>query len=131
MSIEQRAQVWQQILADGEDAWVAEEGGRIVGWISAAASRDADARPFTGEIWAVYVAPDHWRSGIGRLLCADAEQRLATQGMVEVTLWLLRDNERALRFYQSMGFAVDPGAEKTITRAGAELREIRMRKKLG
>jgi len=39
--------------------WVAEESETIIGWISAAASRDADADPSTGEIWAVYIKPCH------------------------------------------------------------------------
>jgi len=132
LSIEQRSTVWQQILTqkDAEEVWVAAEGDEIRGWISAAASRDTDAAPSTGEIWAVYVMPGRWRQGVGGLLCEGAEQRLGKQGMKDVTLWVLKDNERALRFYESRGFRIDPGIEKTIVRAGAELREIRMRKHL-
>lgn len=53
LSIEQRQTVWRQILASGESVWVAEDGGKIKGWISAARSRDVDASQLTGEIWAV------------------------------------------------------------------------------
>lgn len=129
LSIEQRASGWRQILSQNpEDVWVALEDNTILGWISAAASRDSDAGPATGEIWAIYVAPEHWRSGIGRMLCEGAEQRLGKQGMDEVTLWVLRDNQHALRFYESRGFSIDPGIEKTDART--KLIEVRMRKRL-
>jgi ribosomal protein S18 acetylase RimI-like enzyme len=133
LSIEQRSDAWRQILSEGspENVLVAQTADSIVGWISAAASRDPDAEPSTGEIWAVYVAPAHWRTGIGRLLCQQAERRLVEQGLNEVTLWVLKDNRLARQFYGSTGFITDPQREKTIVRAGTELQEIRMRKRLG
>ena len=133
LSIEQRSDTWRRILLAGsqEDVFVAQAADTIVGWISAAASRDPDAGPSTGEIWAVYVAPAHWRTGIGRLLCQRAERSLAEQGLNEVTLWVLKDNRLAQHFYRSTGFIADPQCEKTIVRARTELQEIRMRKPLG
>src|SRR5215469_10708934 len=70
-------------LGDGT-TWVAQESETIVGWISAAGSRDADAGASTGEIWAVYVAPGHWGRGIGSSLCEIAERYLHLEGFVEV-----------------------------------------------
>jgi ribosomal protein S18 acetylase RimI-like enzyme len=132
LSIEQRSDVWRQILeGSSENVLVAQAADSIVGWISAAASRDPDAEPSTGEIWAVYVAPAHWRTGIGRLLCQQAERKLVEQGLNEVTLWVLKDNRLARQFYGSTGFITDPQREKTIVWAGTELQEIRMRKRLG
>jgi ribosomal protein S18 acetylase RimI-like enzyme len=131
LSIEQRSDAWRQILSEGsENVLVAQAADSIVGWISAAASRDPDAGPSTGEIWAVYVAPAHWRSGTGRLLCQRVERRLVEQGLNEVTLWVLKDNRLAQQFYRSTGFIADPQCEKRIVRAGTELQEIRMRKRL-
>lgn len=133
LSIEQRSDAWRRILLDGppENVLVAQATDTIVGWISAATSRDPDAGPSTGEIWAVYMAPAHWRTGIGRVLCQQAERSLVEQGSNEVTLWVLKDNRFAQQFYGSMGFIADPQCEKTIVRAGAEIQEIRMRKRLG
>jgi ribosomal protein S18 acetylase RimI-like enzyme len=65
------------------------------------------------------------------LLCQQAERRLVEQGLNEVTLWVLKDNRLAQQFYCSTGFITDPQREKTIVRAGTELQEIRMRKRLG
>ena len=94
--------------------WVAQESETIVGWISAAGSRDADAGASTGEIWAVYVAPGRWRKGIGRSLCETAERYLRLEGFIEVTLWVLKDNERAVKFYQSDGFVLDVGQREEL-----------------
>src|SRR5580704_12714388 len=125
LSLEQRSAAWRRILlADPpEDVCVAQARDTIVGWISAAASRDLDAVPLTGEIWAVYVAPAYWRNGVGRLLCQGAERRLVKQGFNEVTLWVLKDNRSAQDFYRSMGFIADPQCERTIVWAETELQE--------
>jgi ribosomal protein S18 acetylase RimI-like enzyme len=131
LSIEARESTWQQNLMAGRSTtWVAQESETIVGWSSAAASRDADASPSTGEIWAVYVDPTHWGAGVGRSLCANAERHLLSGGSSEVTLWVLRDNERAVRFYRSCGFVLDIGHQKTVERGGKSLVEIRFRKPL-
>lgn len=130
LSIDQRHAGWRRILAGGESVWVAEDGHKTVGWISAAQARDADASQATGEIWAVYVDPDHWSQGAGHALCAAAEQNLRRQGFTDATLWVLKDKERALRFYASIGFVPDDCDDRVIERGGKALREVRMRKQL-
>ena len=45
-----------------------------------------------------------------------------------MTLWVLKDNERALGFYASNGFSPDACEDRIIERGGKELREVRMRK---
>ena len=131
LSVDERESTWKQILltADAE-TWVAEQSETIIGWISAAASRDADPRASTGEIWGIYVAPGRWRIGVGRSLCETAERYLRRQGFTEVTLWVLRDNERAVKFYQSNGFVLDVGHGKILERGGKALQEDRFRKSL-
>ena len=131
LSIEKRHANWQQFLEAGHPlTWVAEEGDTAVGWISAAASRDADASQSTGEIWAVYIDPSHWGEGAGRALCDAAEQELRRRGSTEVTLWVLKDNQRALGFYRSNGFFRDASADRIIEMGGKELLEMRLRKQL-
>ena len=130
LSIEGRESTWRQILSSShERVWVAQESETIVEWISAAASRDADAGASTGEIWAVYVALGRWSKGVGRALCETAERHLRLGGFIEVTLWVLKDNERAVKFYQSNGFVLDVGQEG-LERGGKPLTEVRFRKRL-
>jgi len=78
LSVEARERVWQQRLAQrASDIWVVEEGSTILGWVNAARSRDSDAGPSIGELWAIYVDPQHWRRGIGRILWRTAESQLS------------------------------------------------------
>lgn len=59
-SLEEREQWWRRALERrNPETWVAEDGHQMLGWISAARSRDADALPSTGEVWAIYVAPTY------------------------------------------------------------------------
>ena len=131
LSIEQREVGWRRDLEQWTcETWVAEEGDQIVGWISAAASRDADASPTTGEVWAIYVTPSQWRHGVGRLLWNEAERYLNGSGFSEVTLWVLKGNTTAIAFYESIRMFVESGSDKTIIVGGTELLEIRLRKRL-
>jgi ribosomal protein S18 acetylase RimI-like enzyme len=131
LSIEHRRAGWQQILNAREaSTWVAADGDTVLGWISAARCRDADTSQSTGEIWAVYVGPSHWSKGAGRALCSVAEQELRKSGFTDITLWVLKDNERALRFYLSIGYARDACEHRIIERGGKALSEVRMKKQL-
>ena len=131
LSIDGRESAWREnLLAADTSTWVAQESDAIVGWISAGPSRDTDAGTSAGEIWAVYVAPGCQGKGVGRSLCVQAEQHLRREGFISVTLWVLTDNERAVKFYQSNGFVLDIGATKEINRGGKTLSEVRFRKPL-
>lgn len=132
LSVEDRENVWRHNLErESSETWVAEEDGQVLGWISAARSRDPDVPPTTGEVWAIYVDPPHWRQGVGRRLWREAERHVDTSGFAEITLWVLKENAQAIAFYESIGLAIEPSSEKTITLGGAELIEIRLRKRLG
>jgi ribosomal protein S18 acetylase RimI-like enzyme len=132
LSVEQRQRVWRQRLEGGTPGTsVLEEQGEVLGWVSAGPSRDSDALSSTSELAAIYVAPEHWRRGVGQRLWSDAEAQLRRAGFLEVTLWVLKENAGALRFYRANGFVVDPGIEKVVELGGAALIEIRLRKQLG
>jgi GNAT superfamily N-acetyltransferase len=104
-----REQHWREILSGGTPTWVADDDGRIVGTMSAAASRDDDAAPHTGEVWLMYVAPEAQGRGIGAALMNEALGRLRALGCETATLWVFEANTAARRFYERMGFAHDGG----------------------
>src|SRR5437763_1209075 len=132
LSIDQRENVWRQQLVRGDTTiLLAEENEQALGWAQVARSRDADAGSVTGELYAMHVAPEHWRHGVGQQLWREGTVHLRRSGFAEVTLWVLRDNAGACAFYRSNGFAVDVGIEKTLQLAGAELVEIRLRNRIG
>lgn len=128
MSVDRREAKWLEILGGGpSETRVAEDEGPILGWISTGPSRDEDATPDSGELWAMYLHPDHWRRGIGQALWKAGKASLVAAGFRSATLWVLTENERARRFYEANGFAPDPGQEKTFELYGEVIPEIRLR----
>jgi ribosomal protein S18 acetylase RimI-like enzyme len=132
LSIDHRERFWRHALeGSGPETWVVEQSGEVRGWMSVGTSRDSDAAKSTGELWAIYVHPTHWRRGVGQLLWDKAEEQLKQSGFTEVILWVFKDNAPALAFYRSNGFVAEHGTEKTIQLGGADLIEVRLRKRLG
>ena len=99
--------------------------GAVRGWITFGASRDADAGPSVGEIWALNVHPDAWRRGVGRELVGYALGRLARAPFAEATLWTFRDTPRSRSFYEAVGFETD-GATQRREASGGTI-EVRYR----
>jgi L-amino acid N-acyltransferase YncA len=131
LSIDAREARWRTILVESDSAtYVAAETGTILGWASVGKSRDADAAPTTGELWAIYVGPDHWRRGVGRALWEHGKSQLNASGFHDVVVWVLKDNRRAQRFYAAVGFVLDPGQERLIEIDGTPVPEIRSRRAL-
>jgi uridine kinase len=131
LSIDAREARWRTILVESASAtYVAEERETMLGWASVGKSRDADAATTTGELWAIYVGPEHWHRGAGRALWERGESRLKASGFHAVVVWVLKDNRRAQRFYEAVGFVLDPGQERLIEIDGTALPEIRFRRAL-
>jgi GNAT superfamily N-acetyltransferase len=132
LSVEDRAARWESIFRESASTvFVAEDDGGLVGWISVGPARDADARPSTGELWAIYLAPERWREGAGRALWAHGRTHLEGAGFADVIVWVFEDNQRARRFYERMGFAPAPEGTRLMELGGAALREVRLRAPLG
>jgi GNAT superfamily N-acetyltransferase len=109
------ARIEERLRADEDDdreLLVAEIDGRVRGLVLLGTSRDPDARPDDGEVIALYVHPDHWRSGIGRALVDAATRRLAAAGHRHVTVWTLAESPRNLAFYEALGFRRDGGTQR-------------------
>lgn len=125
LSIEQRVRSWRSLLLEGSpsEIVVAELDRGLIGFASFGPSRDGDAREDTGELYAAYVLPEHWSTGIGRALWYRARDRLVERGFLRATLWVLSDNARAIRFYSAAGFS--PNIERSIEIGGTSLWEIR------
>jgi GNAT superfamily N-acetyltransferase len=127
-----RSQVWRSALEQARPsrggALVAvAEGGGIAGFASFGPSRDGDTDPrVTGEVFAIYAAPDAWGTGAGRALMGGAVAELARLGYADAVLWVLDVNDRARRFYALAGWAED-GARKTDGSRGFDITEVRYR----
>lgn len=130
-----RVDRWARSLAETEPAGrggvlVAEDGGRVVGFIGYSPSHDDDAdQDQVGEVGAIYLRADTWGKGIGRRLMDTALGHLAETGFNEATLWVLGTNVRARRFYEAGGWTAD-GTAKTDETRGFQIAEVRYRKPL-
>jgi ribosomal protein S18 acetylase RimI-like enzyme len=96
-----RASRWAEIVADDvTEVHVAVLDGRIVGWCSTGAGRDADA-PRDLELEGIYVLAEAHGSGAGQALLD------AGLGDRPAFLWSAEDNPRAQAFYRRNGFRDD------------------------
>lgn len=99
---ERRVIWWRQYLERGDWAAVAVVD-RVVGFCVADASRDDDT---WGEVFSIYVHPDHWDGGHGARLLRAGEQRLRDLGFSHAMLWVLEENFRARSFYERQGWTL-------------------------
>jgi GNAT superfamily N-acetyltransferase len=130
ISVERRAEFWARWLAAPAPRaaiLVAEVDADVAGFASVGAAREGDDS--TGELYAIYVDPDRWGTGVGRALIAGAEARLRAASFREAILWVLDDNPRARRFYEAAGWAHD-GGSKQDTHLDTLVDEVRYRKRL-
>jgi len=103
-----------------ENTLIAMDGKKIVGFISYGNFRDEAIQ--AGEIIALYVLKDYYGKGVSKQLMHAAF--VALDQFSEIYLWVLKDNKRAIAFYQKMGFTID-GQEK-IRKLGKPVKELRM-----
>ena len=103
-----------------ENTLIAMDGKQVVGFISYGNFRDEAIQ--AGEIIALYVLKDYYGKGVSKQLMHAAFAAL--DHFSEIYLWVLKDNKRAIAFYQKMGFTFD-GQEK-ILELGKPIIEIRM-----
>ena len=103
-----------------DNTLIATDGMKVVGFISYGNFRDETIQ--AGEIIALYVSKDYYGKGVAQKLMKAA--LTALDHFSEIFLWVLKENKRAIAFYQKMGFTFD-GQEK-ILELGKPVKEKRM-----
>jgi ribosomal protein S18 acetylase RimI-like enzyme len=128
LSLEARERMWRGWLGRPEALVLcAEQGGAVVGFASVGAAVDDAAM---GELYALYLLPEAWGSGLAPLLADAAVAALAANGFSEAVLWVLEDNPRARRFYERTDWVADGGA-RIGEHLGVATPELRYRRTLG
>jgi GNAT superfamily N-acetyltransferase len=124
MDVGAREERWRSGWHDNPltQRWVAEDG-EVAGWSIAGPTRDDDAGATPGELFGIYVAPEHWGTGVGQGLFETGVAWLERH-FVSSSLWTLRENARARRFYERNGWTPD-GATKRSEARGFPLDEVR------
>ena len=94
--------------------------GRVHGFANVGGERvNGVAQEFgPGEVYAFYLHPEAWGSGLATTLMDAGEAWLREQGRPHAVLWVLRDNPRARAFYEKAGWA---WTGKETTWAGPQL----------
>lgn len=114
---------------DEPDVWcgVAEEGGEVAGYVAflpAAHHRRGSDDPGLAHVFAVFVRPPHWGTGLASRLLADAVAAAAERGFRRMRLFTPARQARARRFYEREGW--EPvGAPFDEPKLGLELVEYR------
>ncbi len=126
LSVERRTAMWRDAIATGRpQLLVARIDDCVAGFIAFGPCRDEAAPETTAEVWAFYLAPDHWSTGMGRALWQAARGRMLLQGACRASLWVLASNPRAIRFYLAAGFKPEAGSIKPFTIGGVQVQEER------
>lgn len=107
---------------------VAVEGDVICGFATIGPCSNADMAT-AGELYGLYVHPDWWSHGAGRMLLHDARRRLVDDGFSHAALWVLVGNERAQGFYDIDGWRPD-GQRRLQEVHGIVVDEIRFTRRL-
>ncbi len=108
MSRRRQAADWRRAISHqsgGHRVLVAEAGEagetEIVGFGSCGPAR-ATGLAYRGEVFTLYVDPDHQGQGFGKALLAALFRALERQGLASAVIWVLADNP-ARFFYQAQG----------------------------
>ena len=83
-------------------------------------------RPDTLLIFSMWVDPDQRGAGVGRHLVHAVEAWGADWGASSCLLWVYETNERAIRFYERIGFTIDRAGGDA--EAGASYAALAMRR---
>ena len=128
MSTVRRAAHWSQALSQptsGEVVLVADLAvAGVVGFASYGPVRRGGlprALRRHGEVYTLYVGPDHQDNGVGRLLLTGALKRLSDARFPGAVVWVLAANPSRF-FYEAMG--ARRAAERMERFAGDDLAEI-------
>ena len=94
---------WRNELLPVAEVVIAEADGTMIGFVT------VDPRTFYLD--QIVVAPEHWRSGVGATLIAEAK-RISPAGLdLDVNI----DNARAIGFYRRHGFLITGAGENPIS----------------
>jgi len=90
--------IWRRLSIDGASLFLARRDGNAVGFLLAA------PRAQTLEIFYLAVDPDAWGCGVGSHLLLSAEDHARKIGRETLELWVINDNQRAIRVYERLGW---------------------------
>ena len=110
-TLPRRVTEWHQLLTNNaETVVVSESGGRVIGFLSFKISQTHENAI---ELSKLYLCPSAYGKGVGSLLMNYLEKQVASHHVHQITLYVLDNNDAAIRFYTKQGFAFAEGAVST------------------
>jgi ribosomal protein S18 acetylase RimI-like enzyme len=129
LSVVSRTAMWDRIMREptmsgSTVVHIAELDGKVIGFGSCGSQRSENLkdRGYEGEISAIYVLRAFQGHGVGARLLFKMASDLLARGFPAASLWVLRDNTTARRFYERYGAQII--AEREDVRATAVLVEL-------
>ena len=121
MSVRSQEVMWSKALERRAEAVLVAENdpGAVVGFGTCGRSQGAGL-PFAGEVFMLYVLPDHQGGGVGRELLTGLFRRLIRRGAGSALVWVLAANPSRY-FYRALGGGLI--AERAESFWGAQVRE--------
>uniref|UniRef100_A0A7C2Z4C8 GNAT family N-acetyltransferase n=1 Tax=Hydrogenobacter sp. TaxID=2152829 RepID=A0A7C2Z4C8_9AQUI len=85
--------------------WVAEEDGKIVGFVASDGNWFSKREgKVVGAIHELVILPEYRNKGIGKALVEKVIEYFKSRGLDTAELWVGDKNTQALEFYKSLGF---------------------------
>ena len=109
LDVDDRAAYWRRqvvALLPVQRLKVIVDDGGVVGFAAAGPEHDGLAAA-VGELYAINLDPHVWGRGLGRALLRDVTSELAGLGYRQAVLWVVPQNDRARRVYESEGWRDD------------------------
>ena len=93
---------WQQAINRSTVILVAEVANKIAGYTTLGVNR-VEALCHDGEVYELYMRPEYQGVGLGTGLFLGAREELQRRHLKGTVVWVLADNQQAIRFYKNAG----------------------------
>jgi RimJ/RimL family protein N-acetyltransferase len=128
-STQDRALMWRRQIdaSGGAGLLVVVADNEVVAFAAFGQCHDDGASGEHRQLYAINLDPAHWGKGLGRELLQAATDELARQGFRDLVLWVVPENERARRLYESEGWTADGATrdEEVLSVLGVVVTEVR------
>ena len=114
---------WSFLADNPRKSYVLIDEDKLIGTSSVDPGRD-ESMSHWGEIISIYLLPESFGKGYGKLLLDFSVNELRSRGFNKIYLWTLEQNYRARSFYEKNGFLHD-GATMLCEVGGEKLTEVR------
>ncbi len=93
---------WARAINRATAIQVLDIGDNLAGYVTLGPNR-VTTLPFEGEIYELYLKPEYQGLGFGSRLFLSARNELKRRGISGCVVWVLEDNDPAIRFYENAG----------------------------